>query len=67
MLTIGMKLTPDGYKSWRLKKEDLKAELGDRILAPIYILGLPGDVKRFEDWFNNLQTEPTTFDNKDSH
>ena len=54
-----MKLTPDGYKTWRLKTEDLRAELGDRILAPIYILGLPGDVQRFIEWFNNLQ-KPVT-------
>lgn len=62
-----MKLTPDGYKSWRLKKEDLKAELGDRILAPIYILGLPGDVHRFEEWFKNLQEhEQLSTDNSNS-
>jgi len=50
-----MELTPDGYKTWRLKKEDLVAELGNRIIAPIYILGLPGDVQRFIEWFSNIQ------------
>jgi len=50
-----MKLTPDGYKTWRFRTEDLKATLGERIIAPIYILGLPGDVKRFEEWFNGIQ------------
>jgi len=61
-----MNLTPDGYKTWRLKKEDLVKELGDRIIAPIYVLGLPGDVHRFEEWFNNLQKEPVVIDNKNT-
>jgi len=43
------KLTPDGYKTWRWHKKDLEEFTGERILAPIYVLGLPGDVAKFKD------------------